>query len=156
MLWRLSGLPISIQQKRELLLNLSANHSAEPSTHIWVPEGSVEGEARAETRQWFHIGGGWEGSSALGEHGEGQRLEVLGVEVPFFTLHRLEQVLTGDNLRTQSAYMLNSDLFHYCLHIVSAIIGVYLRPQEIKSHSGSQPFWLQDPPFFTTIFAQHS
>ncbi len=44
-------LPISIQQKRELLLNLLTNHSAEPSTHIWVPEGSVEGEARAETRQ---------------------------------------------------------------------------------------------------------
>lgn len=49
--WRLSELPISIQQKRELLLNLSTNQSAEPSTHIWVPEGSVEGEAGAETRQ---------------------------------------------------------------------------------------------------------
>lgn len=72
----------------------------------------------------------------MGEHGEGQRLEVLGVEVPLFTPHRLEQVLTGDNLKHEvhSCKTVICFTIVFTSYLLFFPVGVYLRQKEMKSH----------------------
>lgn len=66
--------------------------------YLWALEGGVQGQAGAEARQRLHVGGGGQRSATLGEDGEGQRLEVLGVDVSLLAPHGLQQVLTWDDL----------------------------------------------------------
>lgn len=70
--------------------------------YLWALEGGVQGQARAEARQRLDIGRGGQRSATLGEDGESQRLEVLGVDVPLLATHRLQQVLTWDDLKTHA------------------------------------------------------
>lgn len=67
--------------------------------HLWVLEGHVNGETGAEARQSLEVGGVGQRSTTLGEHGEGQRLEVLPIEVALSAVDWLQQILTGNNLR---------------------------------------------------------
>ena len=72
---------------------------AKRASYLRTLEGGVDGEPRAEARQRLDVSGGGEGPPALGEDGEGQGLEVLGVDVVLLPSHGLEQVLAGDDLR---------------------------------------------------------
>lgn len=64
------------------------SHSCSAS-YLWTLEGSVECQARPEACQCFDVGGGRQWSSALGEDGERQRFQMLGIDVPLVILHWL-------------------------------------------------------------------
>lgn len=49
--------------------------------YLWVLECHVNGKTRAKARQSLEVGGVGQRPTTLCEHGEGQRLEVLAVEV---------------------------------------------------------------------------
>lgn len=66
--------------------------------HLWVLERRVDGETRTKARQCLEVGGVGQRPAALSVHGESQRFEVLAVNVPLPTVHRLQQILTGNNL----------------------------------------------------------
>lgn len=67
-------------------------------SHLRVLQGHVDGEAGAEACQGLEVGGVGQRPPALREHGEGQRLEVLPVDVALSAVHRLQQVLAGNDL----------------------------------------------------------
>lgn len=66
--------------------------------HLWVLERCIDGEAWTEACQCLEVGGVGQRPAALSVHGESQRFEVLAVNVPLPTVHRLQQILTGNNL----------------------------------------------------------
>lgn len=66
--------------------------------YLWILERHVDGETRPEAREGLEVGGVGQRAAALGEHGEGQRFEVLAVDVALPAVHRLQQVLAGDDL----------------------------------------------------------
>lgn len=68
-------------------------------SYLGVLERHVDGETRTEARESFEVGGVGQRAAALGEHGEGQRFEVLAVDVALPAVHRLQQILAGDDLR---------------------------------------------------------
>lgn len=70
-------------------------------TNLWDPERRVDGQAWAEACEGLDVGGGGQRPSALSVDGEGQRFEVLGVDMPVLSSHRLQEVLAGDNLWVQ-------------------------------------------------------
>lgn len=69
------------------------------SRHLWVLECHVDGETGAEACQSLEVGGVGQRPTALSEHGEGQRLEVLAVDMTLPAVHWLQQILAGNNLR---------------------------------------------------------
>lgn len=76
----------------------SFRYAEKNACYLWVLECHVNGETRAKTRQSLEVGGVGQRPTTLSEHREGQRLEVLAVEVTFPTVHRLQQILAGNNL----------------------------------------------------------
>lgn len=70
-------------------------------THLWDPQSGVDGQARAKAREGLDVGGGGQRPPALSVDGKGQRFEVLGVDMPVLSSHRLQEVLAGDNLWVQ-------------------------------------------------------
>lgn len=68
------------------------------SSYLRVLKCHVDGEPRAEARQSLEVGGVGQRPTTLSEHGEGQRLEVLAVDVTFPTVNRLQQILAGNDL----------------------------------------------------------
>lgn len=66
--------------------------------YLGILERHVDGEAGAEARESLEVGGVGQRAAALGEHGEGQRFEVLAVDVSLPAVHRLQQILAGDDL----------------------------------------------------------
>lgn len=69
------------------------------SIYLWALQCSVDSQAWAKARQWLDVGGDGQWPPALSEDGEGERLEVLGVDVTILSTNWLKQVLAGDNLR---------------------------------------------------------
>lgn len=86
-------------------------------SHVWcvvylcAPQCHVDGQAWAEARQSLDVGVAGEGPSALGEHREGQGLEVLTVQMALLNAHRLQQVLTGNDLTNTSQNIVRNSLF---------------------------------------------
>lgn len=64
-------------------------------------ESHVNGETGAKACQSLEVGGVGQRPATLSEHGEGQRLEVLAVEVALAAAHWLQQILAGNNLRKE-------------------------------------------------------
>lgn len=67
-------------------------------SYLWVLECHVNGKTRTKARQSLEIGGVGKRPTTLSEHRESQRLEVLTVDVAPCAVHRLEQILAGNNL----------------------------------------------------------
>lgn len=67
-------------------------------SYLGILERHVDGETGAKARESLEVGGVGQRAAALGEHGEGQRFEVLAVDVTLAAVHRLQQILAGDDL----------------------------------------------------------
>lgn len=79
--------------------SLTRHHSIFSShSYLRALQSHVDGETGAEARQSLEVGGVGQRPPTLSEHGEGQRLEVLAVEVALPAAHRLQEILAGNNL----------------------------------------------------------
>lgn len=75
--------------------------------HLWVLERRVDGQTRTEARECLEVGGIGQRPAALSVYGESQRFEVLAVNVALPTVHGLQQILAGNDLRrTQQQWLL--------------------------------------------------
>lgn len=72
------------------------------SSHLWVLEGHVDGESRSESGQGLEVGGAGQRPATVRVHGEGQGFQVLAVDVTLAAVHRLQQVLTGNDLKKKT------------------------------------------------------
>lgn len=68
-------------------------------SYLRVLQCHVNGKTRAEACQSLEVSGVGQRPTTLGEYGEGQRFEVLAVDVTLAAVHRLQQILTGNNLK---------------------------------------------------------
>lgn len=66
--------------------------------YLWDPQCSVNGQAWAKACKWLDICSGGQRPSALSVDRKGERFEVLGIDVPVISSHRLKKVLAWDNL----------------------------------------------------------
>ena len=66
--------------------------------YLRVLECHVNGKTGAEACQSLEVGGVGQRPTTLSEHGEGQGLEVLAVEVALPAVYRLQQILARNNL----------------------------------------------------------
>lgn len=84
--------------------------------YLRILERHVNSKTWSKSRQSLEVGGVGQRPTTLSEHGEGQRFEVLAVDVTLPTVHRLQQILAGDDLtRTkQQLYLvwLENTAFH--------------------------------------------
>lgn len=74
------------------------SHQFQIGSYLWVLERHVNGKTRAKARQSLEVGGVGQRPTTLSEHREAKRLEVLAVEMTLPTVHRLKQILAGNNL----------------------------------------------------------
>lgn len=85
-------------------------------SYLRILERHVNSKTWSKARQSLEVGGVGQRPTTLSEHGEGQRFEVLAVDVTLPTVHRLQQILAGDDLtRTkQQLYLvwLENTAFH--------------------------------------------
>lgn len=131
-------------------------------SYLWILECHVNSKTWSKACQSLEVGGVGQRPTTLSEHGEGQRFEMLAVDVTLPTVHRLQQILAGDDLtRTkQQLYLvwLENTAFHNtnlrcCLMYVNitrpfcSVLGMKNNLQmnlEIKKKKIHFPFHLFD------------
>lgn len=91
------------------------------NSYLWVLERHVDGKTRSKARQGLEVGSVGQRPAALSEYGEGQWLEVLPVDVTLSTVHRLQQILAGNNLMESNtrAFSGRSWTFFSCIKTVA-------------------------------------
>lgn len=72
------------------------------SCHLWVLERHVDGESRSKSSQGLEVRGAGQGPATVRVHREGQRFQVLAVDVTLAAVHRLQQVLTRNDLKNKT------------------------------------------------------